>query len=756
MPETIDSGNVPESIKMRRRLAQLMIERGTDFSPVGHWTQGAARAMTSWGGHLQANRLETRERADNQAFGDLLARTLAPEAAAPPAATTAPATSPAPAPRAAPRTRTALAAPPPSASPLVATLAGGGELNPDIASGPQKATTNPGDPFAFARTDPRYRDMRQPGRPGAGALDPSTINDVVLHDFANNSGRNSSRSPYHLAARPDGTFTESYGPRDRAPHAYNFNGRGYGLSYDGPYGSQPTPEAMATLQWLAQGLRRENPSMRFGSHGQYYDQTRGTPLQASRSGRDLREASWRSNLFPPGQAPAAAPTTQQQLEAEIAEQDRLGVGRPVAGQAPAAAPTTQQQLEAEIAEQDRLGVGRPVAERSMVAGHPNAPNVSRETFPGGEPPLAGDAAAAFNNNGLDRSARIAAAAGGLNEIANAPIELPQVAQEPQAGPGQALDTGQQTSNVPVPPGFDVNSTAGPPAALPAADRQPAGPRAQPDGAGSNAQILALLKSGNPRAVALGVQLWRENQIAARQPQYDFQVVGDRILRSNKRTGQVEEVPGIGGRGGKWSLHSHEGNTYATNDQSGETRQISGTGQPRPPEQIRTQGIKSDQAYQNISQSLQQYLDLIKKSGVSVLPGRDKDSLTQLRRYIQLELKELMNLGVLAGPDMEIMEGMLFDPSVGIGWTGPRGLGNITNVQQRAETSIGQLQDMLRRKRNTAVAPLGMPEIPGATPQQRPGNQQGRRPLPPLGTEKELGGRRYRRDDSSPTGWVELN
>nr|MEC6999764.1 hypothetical protein [Brucella abortus] len=40
------SKKTPEQLDRERRLAQAMIDRGIDFSPVGHWTQGAARMMS--------------------------------------------------------------------------------------------------------------------------------------------------------------------------------------------------------------------------------------------------------------------------------------------------------------------------------------------------------------------------------------------------------------------------------------------------------------------------------------------------------------------------------------------------------------------------------------------------------------------------------------------------------------------------------------------------------------------------------------
>lgn len=63
----VNSGQyTPESMKLRRRLAEAMMKQGTDVSPVAHWTQGAARMVQALLGGSAINDLETRERQDVQ------------------------------------------------------------------------------------------------------------------------------------------------------------------------------------------------------------------------------------------------------------------------------------------------------------------------------------------------------------------------------------------------------------------------------------------------------------------------------------------------------------------------------------------------------------------------------------------------------------------------------------------------------------------------------------------------------------------
>ncbi len=53
----------PEQLERERKLAQSMISAGVDFSPVGHWTQGAARMMSALAGNIKQARADNAEKA---------------------------------------------------------------------------------------------------------------------------------------------------------------------------------------------------------------------------------------------------------------------------------------------------------------------------------------------------------------------------------------------------------------------------------------------------------------------------------------------------------------------------------------------------------------------------------------------------------------------------------------------------------------------------------------------------------------------
>jgi N-acetylmuramoyl-L-alanine amidase len=150
--------------------------------------------------------------------------------------------------------------------------------------------------FDFLQGDPRYQDMT--GKPSFPAmpsrpLDPNNLSHVVLHD---RGGAYNGQSPYHIEVLPDGKIMNHWKADQRAPHAHNFNGQSIGVAYGGPVGGPMTPEALESMKFVTGGLRKANPNLQFQSHGEAYAATKGTDRQASKEGRGLDEASWRSNL----------------------------------------------------------------------------------------------------------------------------------------------------------------------------------------------------------------------------------------------------------------------------------------------------------------------------------------------------------------------------------------------------------------------------------------------------------------------------
>jgi hypothetical protein len=116
---------------------------------------------------------------------------------------------------------------------------------------------------------------------------------------------------------------------------------------------------------------------------------------------------------------------------------------------------------------------------------------------------------------------------------------------------------------------------------------------------------------------------------------------------------------------------------------------------------RKASVKS--AVASINDQLNRYEELVGKYGVEAVPGPAKDQLLTVRRGLQLQLKELFNLGVLNGPDLQLMDSMLWDPSVGSDasnipsqlYTGATG-----GASARAKTSAAELRRIVKSIENS--------------------------------------------------------
>jgi hypothetical protein len=93
----VDSGSYsPESLKLRRRLAEAMLDQGMQSGPVGHWSQGVNRMVQAMLGGYQMGELERKEKAQQSAGNEALLGLLGPIEAAPaPSASPMPSAAPA-------------------------------------------------------------------------------------------------------------------------------------------------------------------------------------------------------------------------------------------------------------------------------------------------------------------------------------------------------------------------------------------------------------------------------------------------------------------------------------------------------------------------------------------------------------------------------------------------------------------------------------------------------------------------------------
>lgn len=145
-----------------------------------------------------------------------------------------------------------------------------------------------------------------------------------------------------------------------------------------------------------------------------------------------------------------------------------------------------------------------------------------------------------------------------------------------------------------------------------------------------------------------------------------------------------------------------------------------SGKPEKPTEAQRNRLSNvGQAKEALINELDRYQQLVEKNGIEALPGEAKDNLNTVRQGIMLQMKELFNLGVLNGPDLSLMERMIYDPVVdpfkegGLSnmldqtWTGIFG-----GAGERAKNSVTELKRMIGSI-NDSVG-NNMPNQPGAS------------------------------------------
>jgi hypothetical protein len=128
-----------------------------------------------------------------------------------------------------------------------------------------------------------------------------------------------------------------------------------------------------------------------------------------------------------------------------------------------------------------------------------------------------------------------------------------------------------------------------------------------------------------------------------------------------------------------------------------------------PQATRQRAIQTNSAYGTISGALTDYVRLVEQAGMTGAswPGAMRDAIVRARTDILLQLKEAYNLGVLNGPDYELMSSMLFDPTISFGNIVGHG-----SVADRARAGADHIRRILQRTRDNAFTAAGM-QVPDA-------------------------------------------
>tara|TARA_R110000796_G_scaffold74662_1_gene167918 strand:- start:2427 stop:3341 length:915 start_codon:yes stop_codon:yes gene_type:complete len=99
------------------------------------------------------------------------------------------------------------------------------------------------------------------------------------------------------------------------------------------------------------------------------------------------------------------------------------------------------------------------------------------------------------------------------------------------------------------------------------------------------------------------------------------------------------------------------------------------------------------SYDSIQNSISVYKDMVDTGGIGVMPGTQRDLLQSARTSLQLQMKDLFELGVLAGPDMDLLNALVFDTTDPKNYL-TQALGGGT-AEERFKASIQNLENQMK-------------------------------------------------------------
>lgn len=301
---------------------------------------------------------------------------------------------------------------------------------------------------------------------------------LILHDYGGSPGPNPGFNPYHAlvsGGKLNYRYPEApYG--QKAPHAYHLNPNAIGLSWGGPVGGTPNAAEFALLKQEYENILKQYPHLQVLSHGEAFNARKQGLPRASKSGRGLDEASWRTYLRDGKAYPGLSPPMA------------LGGPEPelVSGPTPASKPW------------------RP-ALRAITAGHPNEsrPSVAMNSGSAGVSPTAAGASPAMLTNAgrqstdqtIDPTTMVGAPSGAM--LTNY---------------GRNTSPNTPPTSASAPPPVETSSTS------PAAPSTPIGPKGPTWAELMNQQML----SGSP---ALQGSLSSASPVNKSSPQYKNTLIG---------------------------------------------------------------------------------------------------------------------------------------------------------------------------------------------------------------------------------------
>lgn len=126
-------------------------------------------------------------------------------------------------------------------------------------------------------------------------------------------------------------------------------------------------------------------------------------------------------------------------------------------------------------------------------------------------------------------------------------------------------------------------------------------------------------------------------------------------------------------------------------------------------------IQRTQALGNVRDALDRFENTLATTGSTITPGVEKSTLQTDYENLQLQLKELYNLGVLNGPDLMLMRRIVNDPASLTGRA--LALGSAEEQTARTQAQVAKMREVLGgfEKRLAEIKPGGVPAAKGNKP-----------------------------------------
>lgn len=228
--------------------------------------------------------------------------------------------------------------------------------------------------------------------------------------------------------------------------------------------------------------------------------------------------------------------------------------------------------------------------------------------------------------------------------------------------------------------------------------------------------------------------------------YDDQTGGKRKMSFNPQTGEMKPLGGVAAAGGEVTPYQAERlklerERLNLQQQNASARTASG----RLPAAVATKNKEIEIAATNLDNALSDYESLVVGGTMAdgttapgtgyAFTGTERDAVNTARRNIQMQMKELFTLGAITGPDMQILNDMLVDPTASVGpvnslypLSDERGAFSVlantaghyaglgTGIADRVKANTKQLRQQFRQmvaNRRAAVGAQGVTASPAA-------------------------------------------